>query len=273
MHMGNEIFLNIVLEGTGAGLEEGRIGLSYFNKSFKELLIAYRGIAAMLISSAQYDINARGQGRRPRLAEQMDLEIDAITHHSPAAIRLICTTPKVSVNATNELFAKDVIRRSAIELIDSVDAEARGFPRNKYVRRFLEELPTGTKKQHWQLYEDGKLLRTIDVQSVHLPKVELASAGIVRVEGRVSGIYFPPACEIRITDGDGIHSWFKATEEQIDNGISLRNDLVTAVGVHRHSRLMLLWMRKKELVKRYEPDQLDSYFAKRWSGVLKRLAK
>jgi hypothetical protein len=271
--MGDEATITVVLEGTGAGLENGRLGLSYFNESFRELLRAYRGIATMYISSAESDdVNTRVQGRKPKLAEQMDLEIDSITHQSPPAIRLVCPVPQIETNSTNELFAKDVVRRSARELIDAIEAEARGVPRNKYVRRFLQKLPLGTKRQSWQLYEDGKLVKTITVADLQLPSLELSTAGIVRVEGRISGIYFPPSGEIRIADGN-FTSWFKASEEQIEKAISLRNVPVVALGVQKGGKLNLLWVKKQDEIRRSEARERDRYFATKWAGALKRLAK
>jgi hypothetical protein len=273
MFMGEEAILKVVIEGSGAGLENGRLGLSYFNESFRELLRAYRAIATMFISSAESeDVNTRAQGRKPRLAEQMDLEIDSITHQSPPTIRLVCPIPKVETNRTNELFAKDIVRRSAAELVDAIESEARGNPRNKYVRRFLQKLPPGTQNQLWQLYEAGELVKTITIQNLHLPPMELATTGIVRVQGRISGIYFSPTAEIRITD-ESVPSWFKASEEQVEKAISLRNEPVEAVGIQKGGKLNLLWIRKQDTLRRPERDERDRYFAVKWAGALKRLAK
>lgn len=272
--MRDEIVLKIVLEGSGPGLEAGRLSLSAFHNAFRDLLRAYRGIATSIILAADSDdVNVRAQGRKPRLAEHMDLEIDSITHQSPSAIRLVCAVPEVRSNQTNELFATDVVRRTARELLESVDAEAVGRPRNKYIRRYLAALPSGTTRQVYEVYEGGMLVRALSVTSVNLPSPTLVGAGIVRFDGRVVGVHFPPdAGEVRILVGDDIIA-LKASDKLVEQAIALRNVPVSGVGTNKGGKFTLLWIRQTDTGERLPKEARNRLYGDRWAGVLKLLAK
>jgi hypothetical protein len=102
--------------------------------------------------------------------------------------------------------------------------------------------------------------------------MELVSTGLLRAEGRVTGIHFPPNGEVRVWTGIE-QWWFKASEQQIETAISLRNVPVVCVGLQRGGKLALLWIREQGSFQLAERETRDLYFAKRWGGVLKRLAK
>lgn len=274
--MRDKLSIKIVLEGTQGGLAHGRLGIFAFSESFLDLVRGYKDIATRLILSARDDPEfnkERGQGRKPRLAELMDLEIDSITHSSPPEVCLICPVPEADRLRSNELFAEDLVRRTAGELVDSVEAEAAGLPRNKYVRRCLSKMPAGTYRQSWKLYEGSKVVKEISFGSPKLQQLELASSGFISAEGRVSGLHFSPNWEIRISQIDDSQILFKGTEEQIEQALILRNEPVIALGVSRGGKQTLLWIRAKAARREFSREQRNLHFSKRWDAVLKRLAK
>lgn len=269
----SEVSFTITLRGTGQGLESGRLSIDAFSHAFKDLLLAYRAIAAGFVSSAgTSDIDARGKGRKPRFVERMDLEIDRVTHDSPTAIRLVCSVPPGDLQNTEEMFATEIVRRSSTELLESVYDESKGRPRNKYVRRFLAHLPKGTAHQVWDLYEGSKLVKSYDIGSMQLPVAEpdMESPGFVSLTGRVTGVHFSPGYEVRLKGSDD-EATLKATAAQVDAALDLRHSDIAALGLQRHGRMTLLWLRARVGRGASTREKRNEYFSKRWDGVLRRL--
>jgi hypothetical protein len=129
--------LRIRFDGEVPGLAEHRLSLAGFGKPLAVLLQALRRIATQMAGNAEgAELPKRG-GRFANLAKQLDIEITSIEGNS-SGIDAVIT---FAFPPDEFPLLLDLGDRATIELLDSIDSESKGVPRNWAVRNYLTSLP------------------------------------------------------------------------------------------------------------------------------------
>ncbi|MBF6567981.1 MAG: hypothetical protein IVW54_03785 [Candidatus Binataceae bacterium] len=261
------IELKIKWDGTASGLAENRLSLSAFGASLPLLLGGLRRIASNIVRDAMDEKQAT-TGRLAKAANQLDIEITDLVKGSTGFQSVVSVnTPS---GATFPLF--DLAERAGYGLLEALDAEGHGIPKNLPIRRFLASLPQGITEQAYSLYQNGSVLREVILRDAVLPEIPAEVPYLVQYLGSVVGVGFPPGkAEVKIKAESGSTATLVATAEQVETALQLRQSDVIALGVvHDGSHRLLNLRDAKEEPK---PFVRESAIYGRWQGVLKRLAQ
>jgi len=259
--------LKIKWDGTAPGLAENRLSLSAFGTSLQLLLGGLRRIASNIVRDA-IDERQATTGRLAKAASQLDIEITDLVKGSTGLQGVVSVnTP---LGATLPLF--DLAERAGYGLLEALDAEGHGIPKNLPIRRFLQSLPQGITEHAYSLHRNGTVLKEITLRGAVLPEIPAEVPYLVRYFGKVVGVGFPPGrAEVRIKAESGSTATLLATDEQVEAALRLRQSDVVAVGVVHDGSHRLLSLRDAKA----EPKTFvrESAIYDRWRGVLKRLAQ
>lgn len=262
--------LKIIWEGDVPGLADKRLSIAAFGDSLKALLVAYKRIASNMISSA---VEYAEKGRLQEYARWLDIEITDLAKGS-AGIQAVCTA-RTAPSETAPLFMADITRRASTELLDCVNEESHGHPRNSTVRKYLEALPHGLRRQIYELSENGNAIH----EPVIIEAIELASEVptlslpfLTELAGDMIGVGFEPGKnEVRIKTTTA--NVLQASTSQVDAAIELRGEPVRALAVvSKQSRLLMLSAQNAPPFKP-NADQIEYYVFGAWDGLLRKLAE
>lgn len=261
--------IKIRWDGDIPGVEQHRLSVAAFGEALSQLLFALRRIATQMVSAA-VDPERPSTGRFAKAARGLDIEITSIEGGSAGFDGLV-----TFMQPPDELpLFGDLPQRATFELLDSIDRESKGQPANWAVRKYLSLLPAGLHRHVYEVYDDGKATKRIEVGDVKLPEVPEEFPFIREVVGNVVGVGFEPGrSEVRIK-GEGPPTAFDAEPTQVETALELRHENVRSLGVHanKHTRLLRL-NRANEARVALSPEMVEEHIFKKWSGVFARLAK
>jgi hypothetical protein len=275
--MNRELRLRLTFEGTGSGLEKGRLSIDSFAPAFIELQRAFRRIAQGYVTAA-----TRGSpeyvdapfGKFSDAVKELSLEIDAISHNSPPCIDLVCPIPEVAVGATWPMFMEHTVDRAADELLSAIESESKGNPRNAFVRAYLATLPTGVSRQSVDLQKLDGSHREIVLGAYELATLSREYPYFVHQTARVGGVAFAPLPpEVRFS-GDGAATHAAADENQVEQALAHRGEAMTGLFVRKGKVVRAIWLEPGSVP--LEPPsrvKRDAHFARRWASALQLLAE
>lgn len=265
------IELKIVWEGEVPGLADQHLSIAAFGEALNALLVAYKRIASNMISNAA---DYAEKGRLQEEARWLDIEIVDLARAS-AGVQAVCTARGVPGDGI-PLFMTDIVRRASGELLDSVKEESLGNLRNSTVRKYLEALPQGLKRQVYELTENGNTIHEpVVIEAIHLAEVPaLDLPYLIEFSGSVIAIGFEPGRnEIKIKQEAGQTLTLQASPAQVETGLELRGLLVRGLAV-RAKQMRLLRLERKD-APRFEvtPEVVDEQIFRRWEALLEALAQ
>ncbi|NOY28299.1 MAG: hypothetical protein GXP62_20770, partial [Oligoflexia bacterium] len=235
--------LNIRWDGTAPGLQEHRISLGLWLKPLSLLLKAVRrtatGILTEAIDDPQY---GAGGGRLHKIAKGLDLEIVAIKDGCVQVEAAFALEPPVGQLG---LDYDDLIKRTAVRVVKSIERESRGEVSNYLVRQFLEALPSEVEIQQYQVVHNGNVVAATDVEELRLPEIPAELPTLKRLTGRVIGVSFDEGKESVSIKADGRSTTLKATLEQVECALNLRDSEIEAMVVSG-DRARLVWLKVKD---------------------------
>jgi len=168
----------------------------------------------------------------------------------------------------------DLPERATTELLDSIERESRGEPRNWAVRKYLRSLPVGVHHQSYELHDNGATKRRVDIGDLRLAEMPLELPSLRKLDGRIAGVGFEPGrTEVRVKSNAGTAATLDATAEQVDAALRMRNEDVRILGVSDGKRTRLLNVvnaRTPEF--KITDEAVETHIFKRWERVFARLA-
>lgn len=275
--MAAELRLRLTFEGTGDGLDKGRVSIDSFAPAFLELQRAFRRIAQGIVNAATKsgpDYIDSPYGRLSASVAALSLQIDSISHNSPPHIDLVCPVPAASVGTTWPMFMEQTIDRTADDLLSAIEAESKGQPRNAAVRTYLAKLPIGIVRQSFDLIRIDGGTRAFSLGPIERVEFQREYPFFVRQTARVGGVTFAPlAPEIRFS-GDGNAPHVSTDEQMVDQALAHRGEEMTGLFVRKGKSVKAIWLEPgKRGLKRPTNEELDVYIAKRWASTLRLLAE
>lgn len=251
--------LEIVWDGNVPGLAEHRLSLDAFGPALKALLAAIRRIASELELQAD---NRRG--RLAREASQLDVQFETITVNSP--VRAIARVVPL-VEPARPLI-DDLPDLAVDRFLDGLRRESSRVPSHYQVRRFLKSLPAGLTQQSYVHTRSDGQINKVEIGEIRLPELR-KSAYLVDVHGLVAGAGFETGRgEVKLRSGGDLVA-FAASDEQVEQALSDRRQLVHAVGVYLDDKRRLLAINPRRL----SESERAAYVLGKWGGLLSRLAK
>lgn len=266
------IELRIVWDGDVPGVAEHRLSIDAFGEAINLLLGAYRRIASSMFSDAEeYAVT----GRLHTLSNWLDIEIAAIEGAS-TGIRAYATFHQ-EFQAQSSFFPTDIPERAAAELMESIEEEGNGRPRNATVRKYLAALPPGLTRQSYEVRnEQGEPLRTpVVLGEMHLPAPSLVDLPyLFEFVGKVVGVGFEPGkSEVRIKTATNDSLQLSASAELVEKALTLRHGPVRGMAVRRKDA-RLLRIDEADARPFTLTDEISEQFVfRRWDELLARLAQ
>ncbi len=261
--------IKIRWDGEVAGAAEHRLSLAAFAEPMTNLLAALRRIATQMVSTA-LDSDRPKSGRFATVARQIDIEITSIEGGSTGFNGLVSFH-----QPTDELplFA-DLPERAVSELLDSIERESSGHTSNWAVRKYLSSLPPTIHTQTYELVQDGKTRKRVQIGDVRLAEIPEEFPFLREVEGSVIGLGFEPGkSEVRVK-AEMASANFDANEEQVERALEIRKEPVRSLGVYGGKRARLLRISNANEPRFQITDKaIEEHIFQRWSGVFARLAK
>ena len=263
--------LKILWQGDAPGLAEHRLSVAAFGAPLQLLLAALRRIASGIVSDAvdDSDYGARG-GKYAKQAELLDLEIVELQEGS-LGLMTECSL-RVPPGQNFALF-EDLSDRTALKLLDAVEAESKGHLQSQVVRKYLAALPAGVTAQRYSVYGDTAEVRSIDVGRVQLAEALPDVPFLSRVVADIVGVGFEPGkTEVRLRTEAGAMTC-SATTEQVELALQLRNTKVQAMVVSA-KKTRLLWIKSHDApLPAFSAQQQDELLFGKWDDLLAKLAR
>jgi hypothetical protein len=262
--------LKIRFDGTVSGLPEHRLSLAGFGYPLALLLQALRRIATQMASNADNVEQPKKGGRFANLAKQLDIEIISIEGNSSGIDALVSFDQPI-----DELpLMIDLADRATIELLDSIEHESKGLPRNWAVRNYLQSLPPGVHKQFYELHDNGTSKKTVSIGDISFAELLPELPSLIELEGSVVGVGFEPGrSEVRVKS-EGTTQFLDAADQQVEKALQMRKRTIRALGVHNGKRGRLLKIDPASTPRfKVTPEAVEEHIFRRWNGVFERLAK
>jgi len=272
-----ELRLKLTFDGTGDGLEKGRLSVDAFAPALIELQRAFRRIAQGFVSAATQrvpDYVDAPSGKYSDMVKLLSFQIDAISHNSPPHVDLVCPIPEVPVGRTWPMFMEETADRAADELLTAIDSESKGNPRSAFVRAYLAKLPSAISHQSIDLIKIDGTLRRLELGGYELAVIDREYPFFVRQTARVGGVTFAPLpAEIRFS-GDGYATHASTDDQLVEKALAHRGEKMTGLFVRKGKSVRAIWLEPGELgLSRPTNEELDAYTAKRWASTLRMLAE
>lgn len=266
------IELYILWEGDAPGLNEHRLSIDAFGDALQVLLAAYRRIASNMIRDADDYAEA---GRLRDEAKWLDIEIAEIRGDASTGLTTFCTL-RPPQQRVAPLFIGEIAERASKELLDALDHESKGQPRNTNVRDYLSKLPAGVQRQTYTLKESGNEIHApVVIEAINLAELlSLDLPYLIEFSGSVIAVGFEPGRnEIRIRQEAGQTLTVQASPAQVESALQLRGSLVRGLAV-RAKQIRLLRFESKD-APRFEVTRgtVNEQIFRRWEALLRELAQ
>jgi|GEM_PF-2586871 len=275
--MSGELRLRLTFEGTGDGLEKGRLSIDKFAPAFYELQRAFRRIAQGIVNAAikgSVDYVDSPHGRLSDSVAELSLQIDAIAHDSPPHVDIVCPVPAAKVGSTWPMFMEQTIDRAADELLSSIESESKGQPRNAAVRGYLSKLPIGIVRQSYDLTRLDGGHREFSLGPIERTELDKEYPYFLLQTARVGGVAFAPLPpEVRFSGDDGA-THASANEAQVENALAHRGEEMTGLFVRKGRSVRAIWLEAGAIPpRRPTNEEIDKHIAQRWESTLRLLAE
>lgn len=263
------IELNITYEGNVPGLAEHRLSIGQFGVPLRHLLFAVRRAANNMLRDAA-DRGEAKSGRLAAEADQIDIQIRSVREGSTdldTCIAVVDPHDDPQMALWPEGLAEDAVSR----VLDAIEKESKGVPRNSRVREYLRTLPFGLTRQYYALRVDGELRREVEVLAVRLPTEVDELPQLIEVVGKVVGVGFEPGrnfVRVKSSDASSSEITLNATATQVDRALEIREADVRVLALEPTSRLLRI---ERETDHRARLD-VDAFVFAKWRNVLERLA-
>jgi hypothetical protein len=238
--------LHIRWDGDIPGVSQHRLSLSTWLEPLQFLLKGVKRTASLIATDA-LDDSERGLrgGRYAKAAEHIDLEIASI-RDGCVQVDFVVTggEPDEQLGLFPHLPA-DLPALAVAKILDDIEHESHGRMRNALIRRYLQALPSSISHHSYELMQDGKRVRRVDVdvRETKLPEAPAELPGLRRVHGRVLGVSFEPLAVTLKSDSAKLTCM--ATQAQVDDAIRWHAGNVVAMCVIG-DKARLLWLCPEE---------------------------
>lgn len=272
--------LSVIYEGTEPGLAEGRLSLSSFGEPLRLFLIALQRTASAILSSSDNpEYGGRG-GSYKAEARLLDLEIQGTVHGS-AGVVFACTAhvppggQLTIAHSVPEVFERyDLPALTAARLLQDIEAERSGRPRNAAVRRYLAAIPRGVSAQRYIAKCGVEILGDLHVQSFKLAEIPEDAPRLLRFAGRVASVSFEGSAPHVLLKNPSRQVRCAVSAEQLDKALALRGKDIVAAVLHGPREPALLWMRPAESPAERPPlETTAKHLLSDWRDTLTRLAQ
>lgn len=265
------IELKISWEGDAPGVREHRLSIGAFAPALAELVRAYRRIASnMLRNAASY----AESGRLKDLANRLDIEIQSVEGTNPLELAAVCTFD-APIEIQPPLWPVNIAERASKELLDSIEEESSGRPRNTAVRSYLKLLPP-LSKQKYELHDNGRVLHDpVIIDELNLTNPSLTDLPhLIQFAGSVIGVGFEPGIsEVRIRTEENETLRLLASPEMVEQALELRGTMAVGLAVKgNESRLLRLSPATGYRPFSLTPELANEYIFQRWETLLRRLS-
>jgi hypothetical protein len=260
--------IEIYWDGTAPGLAVHRLSLQTFTPSLTRLRKAVKSIATGLLSTAA---GRSATSKRLAHAPVVDVQL-ALPEIRQGSLTAPCYLETLDSQVL--LFMPDLAMRAGTELIQAIEAESQGRPRNHYVRRFLDGIPKSVTRQGYAAFDGSQRIAAVEFGEIRLAEMPESPPRLERVVGEIMGLSFGPEPALRLRSVAGKNMEVSATEPQIEEALRLRRDPVQALMVVRDASKRLLWVRRSTdpFPAMSESGSAD-WALQRWDEVLRRLSK
>jgi hypothetical protein len=247
-------------DGETTGLREHALSIAAFDKSLKQLLLAFRHA----VSDEPNSRRIRGPGRL------LDLQLFSVEDGCVrVGFRCALIEHGEAVESSLARVATDRVLRDLGYAADGVDTG------NVYIKRFLESLPEGVERQQYEGFAGDERIGEVRITSqATVARIQTAPQ-IQRMHARVTGVKFRPN-RLRVVLGmeSGAEITCVATLPLVDRAVELRNDRVLAQVLSRQGVYVLLNLcREGEDFGESDPERRTDEIMTRWDELLKRLAQ
>jgi hypothetical protein len=272
--------LSVAFEGTEPGLAEHRLSMSAFGEPLRLLLIALQRTASAILSSAESPEYGSKGGQYKAEARMLDLELSAVTSGSAGAV-FACTArvppggQLTITEAAPEAFERyDLPALAAARLLQDIDAERSGTPRNAAVRRYLASIPPGVTMQRYRATSGVEVLGEIAFESIKLTSAPDDVPRLQRFEGRVGSVSFDPSSPHVLLRSAARSVRCSATRQQIDRALAIRGHDIVAVILHGRREPRLIWIRTAAEAALTPPlERTVEHLRSDWGETLRELAR
>lgn len=256
--------LEIIWDGPVKGLAEHRISLAKFAVALDLLMKAARRIASQKLQDA---LEPTSTGRLAAASTNLDIEITGVKGNSSGFSTVI--TFEVPDSSGQELLFNQLPELVGLELLESIESEAKGTLRNTAVRKYLGALPRELTRQNYNLHENGRAIREVNLSTVSLANIPDTLPAFISQHGRIAGVGFDPRWEVRVRGEGGAQVTALATEKQVNMALKMRSQEVDVLAVSSAAGNRLVVIENDEM--RKKRPTLDELFDK-WEETFRALA-
>jgi hypothetical protein len=262
--------IRIVWDGDVPGLSEHRLSLGAFGGPLESLLAALRRIATQMVSTA-VEGEYPQTGRFTTVAKQLDIQVERLIEGSAGVAAVVVFNQQQS-QPPLPLF-EDLPIRAAVELLDAIEEESHGRPRNSAVRKYLRALPGQLRRQEYLVYDGGKERKKVEIKDLNLSEIPPDLPTLQQFEGDVIGVGFEPGrSEVRIKAEAS--TAISANPQEVDAALHLRGEKVRALAVRVGNRSRLINIKRASDPKfTFTNEAVEEHVFRRWDNLLRRLAK
>jgi hypothetical protein len=265
------IELTILYDGTSEALREHRLSVAEMGKPLQLLLAAIQRTGSSILRQASDDAYGQRGGRFAAAAKRLDIQIGSIEDGCVQLHTSLVQAPIIGESLT--IPGLDLPELTLVRVLDDLEAEASGRPRNAAVRRYLRSLPATVTKQSYRAKRNGVVLREATLGAVHTPTEAAKAPRITRVVGTVSAVGLEADHETVTIKGE-VRETYAASASLVERALALRAVPVRAVvvaGLGTRGRLVRLDELGADLGG--NADARLARLAHRWDEALAALAK
>ncbi len=262
--------LTITYDGDSEALREHRLSIGEMGAALVQLLSALRRTATGMARDAGMDENygAKG-GRLSDVAKGLDLQITDI-RDGCVNLDFACVQ-QLQPSETGDLW---LTAGAITRVLEDLEEEAKGVPRNAAVRKYLEALPPYVTKQVYVARSNGEVLREVSIGDVTIAQLPASLPRVLRFTGRLARVFFDPGTEkvsIRTAETARVMT-LDASPALVERALELRQgDVVATVLTGAKNRLLRI--DAADAPAGSESAERLRYISTRWAGALAKLAK
>jgi hypothetical protein len=235
-----------------------------FGPALDLLMKAARRIASQKLTDALEPVD---RGRLAASAKNLDIEITGVKEGSSGFSTLITFE---APDTSQVLLFSQLPEHVGLELLEAIESEAKGNHRNTAVRNYLKSLPKQLTKQVYNLHENGRAIRRVDIGSVSLPEQESPLPAFIKAQGKISGVGFEPGrWEVKVKGEEGTQVTALATETQVNRALEMRAQPVRLLALSSAAGTKVLVIENEEV--RTNRPSLSDIFDK-WDATFRALA-
>lgn len=211
-------------DGDADSLREHRLSIADFGQPLQLLLKALRRTASSMGAQIEEgeSYGDRG-GRFTRMADGLDLQIAKL---EDGCVQLVmdCVHEAPARHTADMWFTEHAVSR----LLEDLEHEAKGTPRNGNARKYLRSLPPYVSAQRYTVRTEGGTLREVSIGTVRIPDLPTDPPRVTIVVGTLAGLGMEDGKEsVTIKSAEG-RVTASASADLVERAISMRHEEVRA---------------------------------------------